>query len=205
MDHIGMDAGMMSSHICELTEAGDVVERQIQTERRRLHEVFGSRPKARILIEASNGERMDCVLPRRGRPRRHCRRPELRADVRAAEPTHRNGSSGRTRAGGNLSARCVSAGAPDVTDSTRRARGRGDSRATRPNADTMDCPYPDSAAAGRTPPRTRARGAVCGARERRPVVSATCRSDRAGARAPRPAERADRRVGQPGEQWRARR
>ena len=53
MDHIGMDAGMVSSHICELTEAGDVVERQIRTERRRLHEVFGSRAKARILIEAS--------------------------------------------------------------------------------------------------------------------------------------------------------
>ncbi len=50
MDHIGMDTGMMSSHICEVTEAGDVVERQIRTERRRLQEVFGSRPKARILI-----------------------------------------------------------------------------------------------------------------------------------------------------------
>ena len=43
MDHIGMDAGMVSSHICELTEAGEVVERQIRTERRRLQEIFGRR------------------------------------------------------------------------------------------------------------------------------------------------------------------
>lgn len=63
MDHIGMDAGMVSSHICELTEAGEVVERQIRTERRRLHEVFGSRAKARILIEASTeSEWIACCL-----------------------------------------------------------------------------------------------------------------------------------------------
>jgi hypothetical protein len=36
MDHIGMDGGMVNSHVCELTEAGEVVERQIRTERRRL-------------------------------------------------------------------------------------------------------------------------------------------------------------------------
>jgi transposase len=53
MDHIGMDAGMVSSHICEFTEAGDVVEQQVRTERKRLQEIFGSRAKARILIEAS--------------------------------------------------------------------------------------------------------------------------------------------------------
>lgn len=53
MDHIGMDAGMKSSHVCELTEAGEVIERQIRTERRSLQEVFSNRPKARILIEAS--------------------------------------------------------------------------------------------------------------------------------------------------------
>ena len=63
MDSIGMDAGMMSSHICELTEAGDVVERQIRTQQKRLQEVFRSRPKARILIEASTeSEWIACCL-----------------------------------------------------------------------------------------------------------------------------------------------
>jgi transposase len=63
MDHIGMDAGMKSSHICELSEAGEVIERQIRTERRRFQEVFGNRPKARILIEASTeSEWIACCL-----------------------------------------------------------------------------------------------------------------------------------------------
>lgn len=63
MDHIGMDAGMVNSHICELTDAGEVVERQIRTERRRLQEVFGSRPKACILLEASTeSEWIACCL-----------------------------------------------------------------------------------------------------------------------------------------------
>jgi transposase len=67
MDHIGMDAGMVSSHICELTEAGEVVERQMRTERRRLQEVFGSRPTARILIEASTeSEWIACCLEELG-------------------------------------------------------------------------------------------------------------------------------------------
>src|ERR1700730_6012881 len=67
MDHIGMDAGMVNSHICELREGGDVVERQIRTERKRLQDVFGSRPKARILIEASTeSEWIACCLEELG-------------------------------------------------------------------------------------------------------------------------------------------
>jgi transposase len=67
MDHIGMDAGMVNSQVCELTEAGEVVERQIRTERRRLQEVFGNRPKARILIEASTeSEWIACCLEELG-------------------------------------------------------------------------------------------------------------------------------------------
>jgi transposase len=63
MVHIGMDAGMVHSHICELTESGEVFERQIRTERKRLQEVFGKRPKARILIEASmESEWIGCCL-----------------------------------------------------------------------------------------------------------------------------------------------
>jgi transposase len=62
-----MDAGMVNSHICELREGGDVVERQIRTERKRLQDVFGSRPKARILIEASTeSEWIACCLEELG-------------------------------------------------------------------------------------------------------------------------------------------
>jgi transposase len=67
MDHIGMDAGMKVSHICELTEAGEIIERPIRTERRRLHEIFGDRPKARILMEASTeSEWIACCLEELG-------------------------------------------------------------------------------------------------------------------------------------------
>jgi transposase len=67
MDHIGMDAGMKSSPICELTEAGEVIERQIRTQRRHLQEVFGNRLKARILIEASTeSEWIACCLEELG-------------------------------------------------------------------------------------------------------------------------------------------
>lgn len=67
MDHIGMDAGMVSSHICELTETGEVIERQIRTERRRFEEVFGNRAKGRILMEASTeSEWIACCLEELG-------------------------------------------------------------------------------------------------------------------------------------------
>jgi transposase len=67
MDHIGMDAGMVNSHICELREGGEVAERQIRTERKRLQDVFGNRPKARILIEASTeSEWIACCLEELG-------------------------------------------------------------------------------------------------------------------------------------------
>ena len=67
MDHIGMDAGMVNSHICELREGGEVAERQIRTERKRFQDVFGNRPKARILIEASTeSEWIACCLEELG-------------------------------------------------------------------------------------------------------------------------------------------
>src|SRR3989475_6498239 len=67
MDHIGIDAGMMNSHICELRESGEVVERQIRTERKRFADVFGNRPKARILLEASTeSEWIACCLEELG-------------------------------------------------------------------------------------------------------------------------------------------
>jgi hypothetical protein len=52
VDHIGMDLGKKESQVAIITEAGELIEQRIRTERVRLEEVFGSRPKARILIEA---------------------------------------------------------------------------------------------------------------------------------------------------------
>jgi len=67
VDHIGMDVGMKSSQVCELTEAGEIVERQIRTDRKRLQEVFGGRPPARILMEASTeSEWIACCLEELG-------------------------------------------------------------------------------------------------------------------------------------------
>ncbi len=58
-----MDVGMKSSQICELTEAGEIVERQIRTDRKRFQEVFGGRPQLRILMEASTeSEWIACCL-----------------------------------------------------------------------------------------------------------------------------------------------
>jgi hypothetical protein len=47
-----MDLGKKESQIAAITEAGELVEQRIRTERARLQEVFGTRPKAKILIEA---------------------------------------------------------------------------------------------------------------------------------------------------------
>ncbi len=86
MDHIGMDAGMVNSHICELREGGEVAERQIRTERKRFQDVFGNRPKARILIEASTeSEWIACCLE------------ELGHDVIVADPNFAPMYSHRSR------------------------------------------------------------------------------------------------------------
>ena len=67
MDHIGMDAGMLSSHICELRDTGEVVEQQIRTEKRRFQAVFSNRARARILMEASTeSEWIACCLEELG-------------------------------------------------------------------------------------------------------------------------------------------
>ena len=53
MDHVGIDLGKRESQIAILTEDGELINRRIRTERPRLAEMFGRRPKARILLEAS--------------------------------------------------------------------------------------------------------------------------------------------------------
>lgn len=53
MEHVGMDLGKKESQIAILTEAGELIEKRMRTERQRLVEWFKDRPKARILIEAS--------------------------------------------------------------------------------------------------------------------------------------------------------
>ncbi len=53
MEHIGIDVHKIHSQVCILTEDGELIERQIRTERIRLREMFGERSAARIVIEAS--------------------------------------------------------------------------------------------------------------------------------------------------------
>jgi len=52
MDHIGIDVHKRESQICIETAEGEVIEKRIRTERERFAEVFGKRPRAKILIEA---------------------------------------------------------------------------------------------------------------------------------------------------------
>src|SRR6266852_5636510 len=53
VEHIGMDLGKKESQIAIITEAGELVEKRMRTERGRLTQYFKDRPPAKILIEAS--------------------------------------------------------------------------------------------------------------------------------------------------------
>jgi transposase len=53
MDHIGIDLHKNSSQVCILTGDGELIERRIRTDRESFDELFGERPPARILVEAS--------------------------------------------------------------------------------------------------------------------------------------------------------
>lgn len=53
MDDVGMDLGKKESQIAVITEAGELIEKRMRTERDRLIRYFKDRPKARILVEAS--------------------------------------------------------------------------------------------------------------------------------------------------------
>src|SRR5262249_25208439 len=53
MDPIGMDLGKRESQVAILTEDGELIDMRIRTDRHPLVEVFGRRPPAKILVEAS--------------------------------------------------------------------------------------------------------------------------------------------------------
>ena len=53
MDHIGIDVHKRESQIYILADGGEVIEQRIRTEPERFAAVLGSRPRARIVIEAS--------------------------------------------------------------------------------------------------------------------------------------------------------
>ena len=53
MEHIGIDVHKNSCQVCIPTEDGALVERRIKTERASLSALFGSKPRARILVESS--------------------------------------------------------------------------------------------------------------------------------------------------------
>ena len=53
MDHIGIDVHKREGQFCILADGGEIVEQRIRTEPERFVAVLGTRPHARILIEAS--------------------------------------------------------------------------------------------------------------------------------------------------------
>jgi len=53
VEHLGIDVHKNQSQICILTAEGELIDKRICTERKRFAAVLGSRPRARILIEAS--------------------------------------------------------------------------------------------------------------------------------------------------------
>ena len=53
MEHVGVDLGKKESQIAILTEAGELIEKRMRTERDRLVAYFKGRPKAKIVMEAS--------------------------------------------------------------------------------------------------------------------------------------------------------
>ena len=118
MDHIGIDVHKRESQIYILAESGEVIERRIRTEPERFDAVLGTRPRARIVIEAStDSEWVARCLPAHGHPEPGARR---------GSPLGRH-EDGRPQDGSDLPALCdrerrrPSRGAPQA----RRGVGRG--------------------------------------------------------------------------------
>lgn len=100
MEHIGIDVHEVESQIRILTESGEIVERRIRTERERFAAVLGGRAPAKIVSEASTEtESVGRCLEKLGHEVGG--RPELRRDVRDAEPQGEDGSARRVRADEN--------------------------------------------------------------------------------------------------------
>jgi transposase len=53
MDYVGLDLGTTASQICLLTDSGQLFEQRLKTSPDTLRAAFGTRPRARILLEAS--------------------------------------------------------------------------------------------------------------------------------------------------------
>ena len=53
MEHIGIDIHKRESQICILTPEGEIIERRIPSTRARFTAVFGPRPQAKVLLEAT--------------------------------------------------------------------------------------------------------------------------------------------------------
>jgi transposase len=63
VEHIGIDVHKKESQLCILTEAGEVIERRIRSERTRFGAVLGDRAPAQVLLEASTeSEWVACCL-----------------------------------------------------------------------------------------------------------------------------------------------
>jgi hypothetical protein len=64
VEYVGIDLGLRESQIATLTEAGELLDRRIRTERGRLVQFFGGRARAKILIEASTESEFGKMTPK---------------------------------------------------------------------------------------------------------------------------------------------
>ena len=81
MEMIGLDLHKRESQLCIRSDTGELIERRIVTGRASFAAVLGSRPRARILLEAAT-ESEWVALPGDAGPRGDRGRSGLRADVR---------------------------------------------------------------------------------------------------------------------------
>ena len=86
MEHIGINIHKRESQICILTPEGEILEQRIPSTRERFATVFGGRPPARVLLEATTeSEWVAQTVESCG--------PELRAHVSQPTPPREDGST----------------------------------------------------------------------------------------------------------------
>jgi transposase len=114
MDHIGIDVQKKESQICILSEDGERLEPRVRTTPARFTDVLGTRPRARILLEASTeSEWVARCLEWLG----HeviVADPNFRPDVRDPDAEDQDRSARRAGAGRGLPAGGVPPGASAV-------------------------------------------------------------------------------------------
>jgi hypothetical protein len=93
MDIVGLDLHKRESQLAIKAADGTITDRRIVTTRDRLTAVFGDRPRARILLEASTESEWVASPPRVAWARGDRGRSELRPHVRHALAAYEDGQA----------------------------------------------------------------------------------------------------------------